>query len=178
VLEIASGSGKHIAYFAKHFPKAIWQPSEHNPRYLHSIVGYVDHYKYDNLRVPLFIDITKPPNNWALPADYRPKDVDVLLNINMIHISSSAAVEGLFSAAGSLLKPKEGKLITYGPYVIDGIISAQSNIDFDVSLRSQNPEWYLRDVHDLKLKAQTSGLKLIKIYQVPDNNHMLIFQKD
>lgn len=44
-----------------------------------------------------------------------PRQFDIILNFNMIHISSNAAVNGLFIYAGRLLKP-DGLLITYGPY--------------------------------------------------------------
>ena len=46
--------------------------------------------------MPLFIDVTKPLNTWALPEDFAPNEVDVVYNANMIHISSNAAVAGLF----------------------------------------------------------------------------------
>lgn len=90
-----------------------------------------------------------------------------MLNINMIHISSNAAVDELFrvgiaqslvavqhwrvfQAAGVLLKPKTGRLLTYGPYGFDGQISPESNVQFNASLRSMDPEWGLRDVDELK----------------------------
>lgn len=45
ILEIASGSGEHISYFAKNLNNIIFQPSEVNPRYIHSIVAYIDKLK-------------------------------------------------------------------------------------------------------------------------------------
>ncbi|KAJ1362568.1 hypothetical protein KIN20_022169 [Parelaphostrongylus tenuis] len=111
VFEIASGTGQHIVHFAQQFPEVTFQPSECEGRSIHSIVSYIDHYKLTNVRVPLYIDVTKPPTEWALPPDYGPLSVDVMININMIHVSSQAAVEGLFKAAGRLLKSESGLLI-------------------------------------------------------------------
>uniref|UniRef100_A0A1I8AJF2 Methyltransferase-like 26 n=1 Tax=Steinernema glaseri TaxID=37863 RepID=A0A1I8AJF2_9BILA len=177
ILEIASGTGQHALHIAQHYPNAIIQPSERNPRSLHSIVAYVDKYRLPNIRVPLFIDITKPPDFWNLTSDFAPSDVDVVLNINMIHISSNDAVDGLFSAAGLILKRGTGLLITYGPYKVDGVCRPQSNVDFDASLREQNPEWGLRDIAELKEKALYHRMELIKIHEMPANNHMLIFRR-
>lgn len=178
LLELSSGTGQHVIKFAEKFPSVTFQPSEVDARSLHSIVAHIDHYRLPNVRVPLYIDVTKPVNHWALPADYGPLAVDVMLNINMIHISSQAAVEGLFKAANILLKRGTGLLITYGPYSIDGVISPQSNVDFDAGLRRQNPEWGLRDVQELSSFANRSGLRLVARHDMPANNHMLIFCRD
>ena len=126
------------------------------------------------MRVPLFIDVTRSVDRWALPQDYGPSEVDVILNINMIHISSNAAVDGLFKvsfislsaevlkSAGSLLKP-DGLLITYGPYAIHQSIFPKSNVDFDNSLRSQNEEWGLRDIDYLEKVGYYLGQLLVLV---------------
>ncbi|KAK6028382.1 hypothetical protein OSTOST_05574 [Ostertagia ostertagi] len=157
LLEISSGTGQHIINFAEKFPSVTFQPSEIDARSLHSIVAYIDHYRLANVRVPLFIDVTKPVNQWALPADYGPLAVD---------------------ASSILLRRGTGLLITYGPYAIDGVISPQSNVEFDDSLRSRNPEWGLRDVRDLNELAMRCGMRLVARHDMPANNHMLIFSRD
>lgn len=110
----------------------------------------------------------------------------------MIHISSNKAVSGLFKAAQGLLKSGlflikitlkcsiiivGGRLITYGPYGFDGKIFPASNQEFDKSLRSQNPEWGLRQVNDLSKEAQQNGLRLVGTHSMPANNHTLVFVK-
>ncbi|VDP12334.1 unnamed protein product [Onchocerca flexuosa] len=98
-----------------------------------------------NVKRALKIDIRKDISSWNLPSEFQPAYIDYLLSINMIHISSNAAVNALFEKAGSLLSGKDGLLITYGPYAVNGEITPQSNIDFDRSLRSTDSEWGLRD---------------------------------
>ena len=54
--------------------------------------------------------------------------------INMIHISPWKCTESLFKNASILLNPG-GMLFTYGPYAVNGIITPESNISFNQSLK-------------------------------------------
>uniref|UniRef100_A0A0K0DN24 Methyltransferase-like 26 n=1 Tax=Angiostrongylus cantonensis TaxID=6313 RepID=A0A0K0DN24_ANGCA len=54
VLEISSGTGQHVIKFAEKFPAVTFQPSEIDARSLHSIVAYIDHYRFfANIILPL-----------------------------------------------------------------------------------------------------------------------------
>ncbi|VIO89787.1 Kelch motif family protein [Brugia malayi] len=175
LLEIASGSGQHVCYFAPHFPNVLFQPSDMDDRYVKSINLYIDHFKLCNVKQALKIDVRNDISSWNLPIEFQPEQIDYLLSINMIHISSNAAVDALFKRAGSLLSSKHGLLITYGPYATNGEITPQSNIDFHRSLLSTNPEWGLRDINLLNEKAAISGLYVQKVHDMPANNKMIIF---
>jgi len=168
VLEVASGTGQHSVYFAEAFPRLEWQPSDMNGDALASIAAWREESELPNVRSPIVIDASKPAE-WPVEA------ADVVLNINMAHISPWAAALGLIAGAARLLPP-EGPLILYGPWIKDDIETAPSNLAFDADLKSRDPDWGLRRVEDFAAAAAARGFELVETRAMPANNLMLLFQ--
>jgi len=170
-LEIASGTGQHAAVFAKHFPELIWQPSDPAAEARESIKAWADEVGLGNLKAPLDLDVTFKGWQKAFDAPF-----DVILAINLIHISPWAATQGLMHGAGELLA-RGGMLYLYGPYLRDGVHTAASNIKFDAWLKEQNEAFGVKDMDEVTQQGEKNGLKLAHILEMPANNFSLIFQK-
>jgi len=155
-------------HFAKDLTHVKFQPTDVDPEALASIKAYVDEAHCKNVLPPLQLDV-----RWD---EWPVKTADVIICINMIHISPWAATEGLLRGAARTLGP-DGYLITYGPYRFSGKFTAPSNKEFDESLRARNPEWGIRDVDDLDRVAKSVGMALESSMPMPANNHCLTFSK-
>ena len=168
VLEVASGTGEHAAFFAERFPNLEWQPSDLHPDALASIRAWLAEARLPNLREPIVIDAAAP--DW--PTDRA----DALLNINMVHISPWTSALGLIAGAARLLAPG-GPLVIYGPWLKADIPAAPSNLEFDADLRARDPEWGLRRVEDFAKAAASAGLELAETRTMPANNLMLLLRR-
>ena len=168
VLEIASGSGEHAVHFARRFPALQWQPSDAHPDALTSIGAWRAETALPNILPPVVLD--------ASAADWPINRADALLNINMVHISPWAAALGLLEGACRIL-PVGAPLILYGPWLIDSVETAPSNLAFDSDLKRRNPEWGLRRVEDFAAAASERGFDLVETRPMPANNRMLLFRK-
>lgn len=168
VLEIASGTGEHAAFFARAFPGLDWQPSDLHPDALRSIEAWRDGADLPNLHAPVVIDAAAP--SWPLER------ADAVLSINMVHISPWAAAIGLVDGAARLLAPG-APLILYGPWLEQGVEPAPSNVAFDRELRARDPSWGLRTVEDFAAIAGESGFVLEQGRSMPANNLMLLFRR-
>ncbi|ODP36860.1 DUF938 domain-containing protein [Sphingomonas turrisvirgatae] len=166
VLEVASGSGEHAAFFAAQFPALNWQPSDPDPSALASIASWCA--GLGNVLAPLAID--------AATAEWGIECADALLCINMVHISPWSATLGLMAGAGRIL-PAGAPLILYGPYRRADIPTAPSNEAFDASLKARNPAWGLRDVAAVSAAATAHGLALERLVEMPANNVTLIYRR-
>ncbi|CAL4106762.1 unnamed protein product, partial [Meganyctiphanes norvegica] len=174
-LEIASGSGQHVIHFAQAFKNIVWQPTDYDAKYVNSIKVYITENNAQNIKEPLTVDVSKALSEW--PGDLQHGSLDLIVNANMVHISPWCCTEGLFSAAGKLLKTG-GTLFTYGPYAIHGQITPESNVRFDAGLKAQDSSWGLRDVDDLEKEGKKNGILLDAMFNMPANNKTLVWTKN
>ncbi len=169
VLELASGTGEHAAWLAPRLPRLEWQPSDPDPMLRDSIAAWLAEVATGNLKPPL--DIDARTETWPVPA------ADAVVCINMLHIAPWAVCQGLMRGAGRVL-PDGGVLYLYGPYMLQGRHTAPSNRGFDHMLRSENPEWGVRDLDVVTAEAAAHRLALDETVPMPSNNLSVIFRRE
>lgn len=174
ILEVASGTGQHTIYFIEHLPNHYWQPSDPDEANRKSISAWWWDVQLNNILPPL--DLNTQDEHWSVEKIDLPLPVSSIVCINMIHIAPWEATIGLMQGAARIL-PKEGILYLYGPYKVDGKHTAPSNELFDISLRSQNSKWGIRNLTTVTDLAQKNGLEFVKTVDMPANNLSVIFRK-
>lgn len=172
VLEVASGTGEHAIFFAPHLVPRQWQPSDPDTRSRASIAAWQSHFPAENLYPPLDLDVRD--RLWSVERENQ-SAIAAIVSINMIHISPMSACLGLMAGAGRILQAG-GILYLYGPFKIGGQHTAPSNVAFDEMLRSENPEWGVRNLDDIIALANSHNLKLLETIQMPANNLSVIFK--
>ena len=179
VLEVASGTGEHAAFFAHHLPGLTWQPSDRDPEMLASIEGWRQQpgFRFGapaNLQPPLTLDLGDAA--WptvTLPVARFPV---AILAINLLHVAPWATAERLFAGAGELLMP--GRLLyLYGPYTAGGKHRGHGDAAFDKSLRKENPDWGLREIEAVQMLGEANQLELEDVIEMPVNNLSLVFRR-
>ncbi|MFN3860775.1 MAG: DUF938 domain-containing protein [Roseateles sp.] len=166
LLEIASGTGQHAAFFSAGLPGWQWQPSDYDADALPSIAAWCD--GLERVRAPITLDVLDSP--WPVPQ------VDAVYCANMIHIAPWACTAALMQGAARHLAP-QGLLLTYGPYLLDDEPTAPSNLAFDADLRARNPAWGIRRLADVAATATAAGLALRERLDMPANNKLLVWQR-
>jgi len=169
VLEIASGTGQHVCFFAAELPGVRWQPTEPDALHREAIETRIREAGLGNVETTIALDVHEP--RWPLPATHY----DVVLCSNMVHISPWSSTNALCLGAARHLRTG-GKLVLYGPYLENGT-AVQSNLDFDATLRRRNPEWGLRSLEDVTKTAALHGLQRQQVVRMPANNLTVIFSK-
>ena len=166
VLEVASGSGEHALFFARHLPGLTWQPSDVGAAERASISAWAAE---ANLEAPIVVD--------AAAAAWPVAGLAAVVNINMIHISPWAACVGLFRGAGASLA-RGGVLYLYGPFRQASRPTAPSNEDFARSLEQRDPAWGLRLLEDVVALASEHGFALAEVVDMPANNLSVVFRRE
>jgi len=189
ILETAAGAGVHTEYFASKLlaekSAFVWHGTDPTEESLLSIASRVaEHSGLDAaVAAPKKLTLgTSGVDEDASCSNPLPEDsLDLVVSINMIHISPWEATLGLMKVAGERLRePSDesdgGYLYCYGPYKQEGII-VPSNENFDMSLKSRNPAWGVRNLADVIKAAENEGLEFVEKVDMPANNTSLIFRR-
>jgi hypothetical protein len=104
VLEIASGTGEHAASFLDLIPSIkYYQPTDIDISMFESIEAWTVPFS-DKAGKPIFFNAASIEEHFtSLPQLYQHKGVDIMICINMIHISPLECTHGLFELANRYL---------------------------------------------------------------------------
>lgn len=173
-LEIASGTGQHAAHFATALPGWTWQPTDQHAAHFGSITGWATQADTGKVQAPLRLDVLQ--SRWPSEGPEFGAVFDLIYCANMLHIAPWACCAGLMQGAARHLAPG-GHLVTYGPYLEDGVHTAPGNLAFDASLRAQDARWGIRRIEDVAAVAAQAGLQLSARHALPANNLLLVWSR-
>ena len=167
VLEIGSGTGQHAVHFARALPHLEWQPTDLEEHHAGMKI-WLDEAALSNVAEPLLLDV--------LTADVPDAYFDAVFSANTAHIMSFEAVEHMFALASNVLH-ENGIFCLYGPFRQGGGFNTKSNAEFHRSLRLRDPVMGIRHLEDLDTLATKGHLQRHRLYAMPSNNHLAVWEK-
>jgi cyclopropane fatty-acyl-phospholipid synthase-like methyltransferase len=170
VLEIASGTGQHVAHFAQLMPGINWQPSDRGADDLAQLEARRMASGLANIQPAERLDVLEHP--WPVEGPF-----DALVCINMIHISPWETTPALFTGASRLASPDIGQVILYGPFREGGRHTAPSNEAFEQWLQSIDPRFGVRNLEDVEATAREHGFSRTRLARMPANNLLVGFRR-
>jgi len=168
VLEVASGTGQHAAFFTEALPGLQWQTSEYDPDTFDSIEAWRQASHPDRIRAPVRIDATAAV--WPVAR------ADAMLCVNLLQVSPWAATLGLLEGAARTLAPG-APLVIYSPMSRGGVHISRGNAEFDARLKAGDPALGVRDADALIEAAVARGLRHDETIDMPANNTVLVFRR-
>jgi SAM-dependent methyltransferase len=165
-LEIASGTGQHIAHFATRFPDLTWQPTDIDPTRITSIAAYGAEAELPNLRPPVLLDATAA--GWGTLHAGQ----DLIFVVNLLHLISAPEAEILITEAATALAPN-GVLMIYGPFLRNGVFTSTGDEAFHTTLATQDPEIGYKNDEDVMALLTASRCTPNDPIEMPANNLVL-----
>jgi SAM-dependent methyltransferase len=167
VLEIAAGTGQHAQHFAAACPGWSWQPTDAtDAAALHDIDTRCR--GLANVLPALRLDVLQAP--WPLGRTRY----SAVYCANLLHIAPWPTCPALLEGAAAHLT-RDGLVLIYGPFRVDGVATAPSNEAFDADLKARHAEWGLRRLSAVEREAAAQALVLREVIEMPANNLLLAF---
>ncbi|UWQ17676.1 class I SAM-dependent methyltransferase [Jannaschia sp. M317] len=166
VLELASGTGQHIAALAAHRPDLTFHPTE--PDSARRVAIDARCAGLQNVAPAGDLDACVP--GWAVT-----QASDAIVVVNLLHLISDAEMAVLLDEAAKALTPG-GILAIYGPFLRDGQASSEGDAQFDAALRAKDAEVGLKDIAVLQTVLGVLDFTQ-EVVEMPANNVMLLARK-
>lgn len=167
VLEIASGTGQHAAFFSTELPHLAWQATE-IPSQIRNLNLRLTVSQNLNLLPAVELDVDQ--EDWGVP------EAEAIFTANSLHIISKESVKNFIRKAGGVLK-NGGQFIIYGPFKYNQLFTSTSNAGFDNILRERSPDSAIRDFEWICGLCESENLFLKTDFAMPANNRLLFFKK-
>lgn len=167
-LELASGTGQHVAAFAERLPGLEWQPTEIDAARRASIDDYAS--DLPNVAPAIALDATQ--RGWA----DRHGGQDLIVLINLLHLISQPEAKTIIAETARALAPG-GRFVLYGPFMRAGELTSEGDARFHATLTAQDPEIGYKDDFDTIDLMQDAGMELVQVLEMPANNLALVAEK-
>ena len=170
ILEIGHGTGEHAIHFATHLD-CLWYPAD-QLSYNWMMEERAKLFELENLmkEIPLIVGEVE------LKEQVKGK-FNGVFSANTLHIMREELAYKLCEEVTELLE-FDGYLFIYGPFKYDGEFTSESNKEFDLSLKARGEGSGIRDFEKLESILNVSKIFLVKRYDLPANNQLLVFRKN
>lgn len=172
VLELASGTGQHIAGLAVQHPQVTWQPSDVSDQRMASVEAWRAHVGVANLRAPMLLDAS---GEWPV-LEGAFDDVRLIYVVNLFHLISVVDAQAVIRGAAATLTAG-GHFFIYGPFRTDGGFRSDGDAAFDASLKAQDLAIGYKDLEWMQAELVANGLSLVAVDEMPANNLVLVGRK-
>lgn len=172
MLEVASGFGEAVSYFANSHPDTIFVPTDPQEPCLERLRELAQ--SHENLAQPLKLNIFRA-SQWEKVATQGP--FDGMLVFNLIHLIPWSGTSELLDRASTLLASDRGFLAFHGAFLREGMFMSESDREFDADIKSRDAEWGLRDLEQVVRFAGERGFRKEEIREMRAGNWMLILRR-
>ncbi|MWB79812.1 DUF938 domain-containing protein [Pseudooceanicola sp. 216_PA32_1] len=162
-LELASGTGQHVAMLARLMPGLSWQPSEIDPARRRSIDAYAADTGLGNIRRAAQIDAVT--HGWATRHGLQ----DLIFLSNLLHLISRSEADTLIEEVAHALAPG-GIFVLYGPFKRAGELTSEGDARFHAQLVAADPRTGYKDDFDVIEMLHANWLELDRVVEMPANN--------
>ena len=165
VLEIGSGTGQHIVYFASKMKDIVWQPSEKADN-ITSVEQRVNKANLVNLNKPWVVDVGCPPNSTELFNLVYASNVLQCISLNEL---------GYFMLTARKFLENRGILVVYGPFLREGRYASVGDSLLDNHLKTGNAKIGIKNLRFVKETAISHGFESLETVSMEKNNLILLF---